>query len=157
MLRLFESKCKGVRIFWATHIEYTFGRLGPWPVVRPAIVRSRNPAGLGKGGEGQALQNFPRQAQFLRPPLHRTDTEVDVVVQFHAQFLRAVDDVVAAHRTRESFVLHFLADRFRFHFMDAAPGLHERDRGDEAGQFVTCEQSFFESRNPRHPTIVGVR
>src|SRR5271169_2650283 len=58
----------------------------------------------------QKLRAASRQPQLPRNPLHRLDTEADVLIQVHAQLLRALDDVFAADAAGEGFVLHLFSD-----------------------------------------------
>src|ERR1035441_10278511 len=76
------------------------------------------------------------ETQLGSPRLHRLDAEGDVIVQRLPEFLRAIEDVLAANAAREGFVLHLFPDRRDVDFEDAAGGFDVGDGGDEASQLV---------------------
>src|SRR5258708_7521883 len=83
------------------------------------------------------------QAKLHGSLLHGFHTEADVLVEIDAELLRAIDDVLTAHRSGESFVLHLLPYRLSVNFENAALRLDVRDSGDETRKLVACEQCLF--------------
>ena len=76
-------------------------------------------------------------------------------VEREAEFLRALDDVVATHRAGEGFVLHSLPDGLRFKRRDPVRP-DQRARRDEPRQFVARKQGLGHQSVSWHAGVVGV-
>ena len=76
------------------------------------------------------------QTQLRRPVPHRSDTKLDVLIEFDTQACGTVHDVVAIHRPGERFIFQLLPYRLHIHFVDASRRLHVRDRCQKARQLI---------------------
>jgi len=84
------------------------------PVAGICYARGHNaaqgPEGAPRLGTRASVTCAALQPQLLGPRLHGLYAEVDVLVERHAQLLRAIDNFLTVYGAREGFVLHLLLD-----------------------------------------------
>src|SRR5262245_55635138 len=104
----------------------------------------------GEGAEPTAgLRGWSAESEAWRDCRQRADDEGDVLVQVHAELLRAAVHVVAVHGAGEALVLELLPDRAGLEPRDGAAGTDEGAGRDEAGQLVTGVERPVEQRHAR--------
>jgi len=79
-----------------------------------------------------------------------------VFVEIGAEVFGAVDDVVAVDLAGEGFVFHPLSDGLGVDFCERLAGLDEGNGGDESGELVTGEETFFHWRVATDAGVFGV-
>src|SRR5438093_13066683 len=74
------------------------------------------------------------QAKLGSTPSQRLDHKIDVLVERHAQVVRATEDVLAIYPAGERFVLHLFLDRGDVDYRKRPARLHQSHGNDKAYQ-----------------------
>src|SRR4029077_5955844 len=118
--------------------------------MRPREWDAASAAGCNSGAAGTI------EAELRSDGPEGFDAKGDVVVEWNAEFLGAVVDVVTTDAAGEGFVLKLLFHRSGFDFVNAFRRLDEGTRGKETGQFIAREKSAIERRDARNAGIAGM-
>src|SRR5437773_198482 len=96
------------------------------------------------------------QAKLGSTPSQRLDHKIDVLVERHAQVVRATEDVLAIYPAGERFVLHLFLDRGDVDYRKRPARLHQSHGNDKAHQLIHPVQGFLHVRLAGHAGVVGV-
>src|SRR5207247_8161170 len=96
------------------------------------------------------------QAKLGSAPSQRLDHKIDVLVERHAQVVRATEDVLAIYPAGERFVLHLFLDRGDVDYRKRPARLHQSHGNDKAHQLIHPVQGFLHVRLAGHAGVVGV-
>src|SRR2546426_4377764 len=96
------------------------------------------------------------QAKLGSAPSQRLDHKIDVLVERHAQVVRATEDVLAIYPAGERFVLHLFLDRGDVDFRKRPARLHQSHGNDKAHQLIHPVQGFLHVRLAGHARVGGV-
>ncbi len=106
--------------------------------------------GLGPRGRcGRAIE-----AQHGSVTAQSCDAKINVGIQIHIQFLRALEDVFAVHATRESLVFKLLAHTLHIYVEDRFRRFDERNSGQKTGQFIAGKEGLGEMRVSRYTGVL---
>jgi hypothetical protein len=94
--------------------------------------------------------------QRLRFALERRQNEGDVLLEGHAQLLRAARDLLPVHRAGEALRLHLADYRVRRDLGQGPVGLDERGSDDQPAQLVDGVERLREGRDAGGPGVGGV-
>ena len=98
-----------------------------------------------------------RETEPLCVRLERDDDFRDYRIEGHAEFSGATHDVLAVHRPRERFVLHFPFYRRNIDISDVFRRTNERDGDDEAAQLIDGVEGLFDGCFARDVCVICVR
>src|SRR5690349_9812734 len=86
--------------------------------------------------------DIPFQSQFGGNPAHRLDHIAYTLPKIDAKLLGSLFHFRAGGARCKGFVLPFLFDRTRFKVIQRARGAYQRDRSDQACNFITGTNGF---------------
>ena len=98
-----------------------------------------------------------RETEPLCVRLKRDDDFRDYRIEGHAEFSGATHDVIAVHRARERFVLHFPFHRCNIDISDVFRRTNQRDGNDETAQLIDGVEGLLERCLARDVCVIRVR